>query len=395
MALRIGMLTTSYPRSDGDAAGAFVRGMACALAARGHTLEVLAPRPRERSAPPRDDGVALRWVSYAPSALERTFYGAGVPDNVRDPLAWPGLAGFPVALTRQASRSASGWDAVISHWALPCGLVAAGVRGRRPHLAVFHSADVHLMRRLPGRGRIAAGLARGSSAMLFSSAALREEVLSWMRPKDAAHVAGRAHAHAMGVALEAPSGDRRALRRTLGLGRFSVLALARLVPVKGLGVLVRALAGTPDAHLLIAGEGPERDALVSLARQHDVRLDLLGHVGPQRKADLLHACHAYALPSVKLASGRTEGTPTALLEAATAGLPIVASDVGGVGEVLTHDRSALLVPPNDPNALRAALTSLREDRNLRRRLGRAAQTAARPYAWPQVAEMLEALLDAH
>ncbi len=369
----------------------FVRGMARALRDLGHTLEVLAPA--DVGAPPQEPGLDLRWVDYAPRGLQRTFYGAGVPDNARrDPRAWLGLASYPAALAREAFARAPAWDAVISHWALPCGLVAAGLPGDRPHLAVLHSADVHLLRRLPGRAAIARGLAARSRALLFASAALREELLSWLSPIDAARIGARCHAHAMGIDVTPPSADRRALRSALGLGPFAVLALGRLVRVKGLEVAVRALEGVEGAELLVAGEGPDRDGLIALAAARGVRLRLLGVVGPARKADLLHAAHAFVLPSVRLASGRTEGTPVALLEAAHAGLAIAASEVGGVGEVLEHDRSGLLVPPADPRALRAALVRLRDDRALRRRLGRAAQTVGRRYLWPALAPRLEALL---
>lgn len=389
---RIGVLTTSYPRFSDDAAGLFVRGMARALRDRGHSLEVLAPADA-RGEPEQEPGIELRWVRYAPRGLTRTFYGAGVPDNVRrDPLAWPGLIGFPAALLADARRRAPSWDAVISHWALPCGAVASMVRGGRPHLAVLHSADVHLLRRLPGRSLWARRLAAGADAMLFASASLRAELLSWLPATAGAQAGGRCHASAMGVEAVPPSADRRALRRRLGLGRFAVLALGRLVPVKGLDVAVRALDGVDGAELVVAGEGPLRRELEELARARGVEARFVGTLSGQDKTDWMHAAHAFVLPSVRLASGRTEGTPAALLEAAQAALPIVASEVGGVPEVLTHDRSALLVPPGDAGALRRALVRLRDDRNLRRRLGRAAHTVGKRYRWPKLIEPIEALL---
>ncbi len=385
--MRVGVLTTGYPRFDGDAAGIFVRGMARALAARGHTLEVLAPAPEAPTPPIADPSIEVVPIAYAPSVFRKTFYGAGVPDNARRPIAWPGLASFPVTLLREASRRASGWNAIVSHWALPSALIGGAVRGDRPHLAVLHSADVHLLSRLPGRRRWVGAVAGAATELLFASAAHRRTFLEALPPARRAAVAGRAHASAMGIDPLPATDGRRALRRALGLERFTVLFLGRLVPIKGLRHAIDALRDLPDVQLVVAGDGPLRAELERAGVGHFV-----GAVDAARKAALLRACDALVLPSAPLPSGRTEGTPTVALEAASAGLPIVASAVGGLPELFADERSALLVPPGDARAIREAILRLRSDRNLRRRLGRAASTIARRHAWAALAPRIEALL---
>lgn len=388
---RVGVLTTSYPHREDPVAGTFVRGMALALRDRGHTLEVLAPAPRQ-GAPLRDEGVETRHVRYAPRALARTFYGAGVPDNVRrDPRSWPGLATLPSRLWIEAHRRREGWDAIVSHWALPSALIAGAVRGPRPHLAVLHSADVHVMRRMPARRAWARLVGQCASELLFASNALREELLSWLAPVERADLARRCHACAMGIEpTPGSSVPRRALRERWALRGFTVLFLGRLVPIKGLARAIDAIAGTP-IELVVAGDGPERAALSALASSRGARVRFVGVRTGADKAALLAACDAFIAPSLELPSGRTEGTPTAVLEAADAGLSIVASPTGGVLEVLEHERSALLVPPT-PSLLRAALLRLAEDRPLRRRLARGARAVGARYRWPALAPRIEELL---
>lgn len=129
---------------------------------------------------------------------------------------------------------------------------------------------------------------------------------------------------------------------------------ARLVWEKGLGVLLdawpRVLAAYPRARLVIGGEGPERAALSAqidrLAIGQSVRLP-----GVVRDMPALYgALDVFVLPSV------SEGLPLALLEAMSAGLPIVASAVGGMPAVLAPAQAGRLVPPNDAMALATALT---------------------------------------
>jgi glycosyltransferase involved in cell wall biosynthesis len=146
------------------------------------------------------------------------------------------------------------------------------------------------------------------------------------------------------------------------------VAVARLVPQKGIDVAVRAL-GDLDATLVVLGEGSERARLESLAREIGTRLLLPGRVGDVaavlRRADLL--VHA----------ARWEGFGLALLEAMLCGLPVVATRVSSIPEIVWDGDTGLLVPPDDPGALRAALERLLADEPLRRRLGEAGRERAR------------------
>nr|WP_309685071.1 glycosyltransferase family 4 protein [Armatimonas sp.] len=123
-----------------------------------------------------------------------------------------------------------------------------------------------------------------------------------------------------------------------------ILSIARLSPEKGLDVLVKAVQGL-DAALYLAGDGPERAALTGAI--------LLGH--RDNIPLLLAAADIYCQPS------RSEGLGLAVLEAMAAGKPIVASDVGGIPELLPDAAIGLTVPPDDPKALRVAIQRLLDD----------------------------------
>jgi len=397
--VRIGLLTTSFPREDGDVPGLFVLGFARALAALGHEIEVLAPEPHEQrfATPPSWPGVSVHWVRYLPRKLEHTFYGSGVVDNLRhDPRAWLGLAPFMVALTRAAQARAAHWDAVVSHWALPCALIAGELARNRPialpHLSVLHSADVHLIERLPGSSQLARRVARSARALVFSSRDLRARFLARLDPIERIEVGGRAHVSAMGIdALPAVSTSREELRRELGLSHLTVLSLGRLVPIKGLDLLIRATAELLEVELVIAGAGPERQNLERLARALGANVRFVGEVRGRAKAAWLNAADIFALASRKLSSGRTEGMPVSVIEAMERGLPVVATRAGGLADLVEHGENGLLVEPGRVDALRDAIERLR-DVQLRQRFAREARMTARAYAWPELGPRFEALL---
>lgn len=357
----IGMPTTSYPRSHADVAGDFVRSMAHALVRRGHSVEVIAPEPREPTRPFDEPGIRVTFVPYMrPRELATTFYGAGVVDNVRLERSAPlGLFTFPPALTMSVSRRIRRWDGVISHWALPSAIAVGLAGARAPHVAVLHSADVHLLSRLPSRGLWARAIERSATSLAFSAPylAARFETCLGRPPRIPVDVAP------MGFDPEGPGPEpREKMRERLGLRGFVVLAMGRLVPIKGVDRLIDACR-TLDVTLVIAGSGPEEAAL--RVRSEGGRVRFVGTIRGDDKRDLLRSADAFVLASRTLASDRAEGAPVSLLEAMGAGLPIVATDTGGVAATIGD---AGLVVSDDTDALRAAIERLRVDPALRREL---------------------------
>ena len=163
-----------------------------------------------------------------------------------------------------------------------------------------------------------------------------------------------------------------------------VLAVARLVPQKGLDVLIRAFASLPpsvrdDWSVTLVGDGPERQALEALAR--DAGLSDSIHFEGFRSDPLVFMRRAsiFALPS------RFEGMPNALLEAMAAGLPSVVSDASPGPLEMVHDgRQGLVVPCDDVSAFATALQRLMLNGDLRDQCGDAARTTLRALDWDVV-----------
>jgi glycosyltransferase involved in cell wall biosynthesis len=171
-------------------------------------------------------------------------------------------------------------------------------------------------------------------------------------------------------------------------GRPVVLAVGRCAPQKGFDVLLEAMIAMPGRDpaplLVIAGEGPAAGSLAARAREAGTEVRFLG---PRRDVPaLLAAADVVAVPS------RWEGQPLIAAEALRAGRPIVASRVGGM-PALTGDDGALLVPPEDPARLAAALRAVLDDPELAGRL-RAAATA-RAATLPAPSDAVEAAVAAY
>jgi glycosyltransferase involved in cell wall biosynthesis len=163
------------------------------------------------------------------------------------------------------------------------------------------------------------------------------------------------------------------LRRELGIGETDAVVgyAGRFVPIKDLPTLVEAFAilsaRHPNAWLIMAGDGPLRPAIERLIDRLELRsrVRLLGW-----SSDLVAL---YATMDVCALSSLNEGTPVAVIEAMAAGRAVVATNVGGVPDVVENGRTGVLVPARDASALASALDALLTDPAARLRMGEAAK----------------------
>jgi len=329
--MRLGVVTTSYPRYAGDPAGNFVAGHVAALRALGHDVDVVAAGDPHRAGagPP-----AIRIDS-------RLFYRGGAPDAFeRQPVrAGAAAAVFTARLVAAVAARAAGWDAIVAHWLVPSALAALPTAP--PLLAIGHGGDVFTLRRLRLLGPVLAALRRRGARLAFVSEQLRG-IATAAAPRLAPWLA-TAQIQPMGIDVA----------RFAALSRApsdppTVLVVARLVPIKGVDVAIAAMRyASPAARLVIAGDGPDRARLAAAPGRHTV----LGEVTTERRDELLRTASAVVIPSRVTPRGRTEGTPMIALEALAAGVPVVASAVGGLREL----PGVRLVAPDDPRALASAI----------------------------------------
>jgi glycosyltransferase involved in cell wall biosynthesis len=314
--MRIGVVTTSYPRHAGDPAGSFVGAHVTALRALGHEVEVIAAG------------------DTADRVRSSLFYGGGAPDALErlGLRALPAAASFTARLTARVIQRAHAWDAIIAHWLVPSAIAA--LPARKPLLAIAHGGDIHTLRRAHLLGPVLRALKARGATLSVVSEELRALCAPWLEARVQPMGIDVAHFAALGRQPTSPP---------------TVAFIGRLVPVKGHDILLRAIDHLQTrARIVIAGDGPERI--------DDPRATFIGEVDAARRDQLLREASVVAIPSRVLPNGRSEGVPLVALEALAAGVPVVASAVGGLRELPRIARGIVeLVPPEDPRALAAAI----------------------------------------
>ena len=322
--MRVAVLTTSYPRSAGDAAGRFVADAVDHVRARGVEVEVVGPQQY------RHYGIA---------------YGHGMLGNLR---RRPWLALLVPALLASFVRAARRVDADLlhAHW-LPAGWVAE--RSGKPYVVQVWGTDVELARRAPWLAR---RVLRRARLVIAASNDLAE----------------RARALGAREVRVIPSGVELPERVGTEAEPAEVLYAGRLSAEKGVLELLDAAEGL---NLVVAGDGPLRDR-IPFAR---------GFVPHDELQQLYARAAVIACPS------RREGFGVACLEAMAHGRPVVATHVGGLLDLVVDGETGIVVPPRDPAALRSALDRLLVDPDLRRKLGSAGRDRARThFSWERVTD---------
>ena len=149
---------------------------------------------------------------------------------------------------------------------------------------------------------------------------------------------------------------------------YRLLALGRLVETKGFDVLIQACGILKDAgldfHLTLAGAGPQGGRLQRLARKLGLasRISFPGFIRYDKVAGQFCAADVFIMPCMVDASGNRDGLPTVLLEALVHRVPVIATDIAGIGEVIENGVTGLLIPPNDPPALAEAVQQMVRNR---------------------------------
>lgn len=288
-----------------------------------------------------------------------------------------GAAGsVPIAPAFVSELARARADAIVLHEPNPWALLSLAIARPRAPLAVwFHSEVV--------RPRLQYALFYHPLARIVYERARRIVVSSPLLAENAAALApyrDRVAVIPFGIDEsrweETPGVRARAevLRASAG-ARPLILFAGRMVPYKGVDVLLRALAGT-DAAAVLVGDGPSRAGWIALARELGIaeRVRFAGEVPHDELAALYHACDTFVLPSVT----RAEAFGYVQLEAMACAKPVVSTRVAsGVPWVNRDGETGLTVPPGDPAALREAIEILAGDTALRHRLGAAGRARVR------------------
>lgn len=380
---RILLVTSSYPRWPGDAATPFVHHLAQDLRALGWDLSVLAPHAPGALRDEVLDGVPVRRFRYFwPESLENICYDGGALVKLRNN-RW-NLMRIPFLVAAQ-------WGAILScaarrrvalvhsHWLLPQGFTVALSAGLwRPHLTTVHGGDVFALQGAISRA-CKRFVIRRADTVTVNSTATRAAVERLSRKyRELIRIP-------MGASLQTdddPAGVEELRNRFRRGGGPLLVFVGRLVEEKGIGDLLEAIAQLqttlPDVTALVIGDGPARARFEQQAERIGIaeRVLFRGWLTPGEVFRHLRAADIFVGPSRPAPDGWVEAQGLTLNEAMLAGVPVVASAIGGITDAVRDGETGLTVSPGTPVQIASAVRRLAGDPALAARLAAAARALA-------------------
>ena len=396
--MKVLYLVTAYPRDPGDVITPWLVELIRRLDRKGVDVEVLAPSYRGLGTQVVE-GVTVHRFRYAPRPWETLTHDQTAPDRLRQRPLLAGLVPSYVAAGSLAARRLARtgrFQIVHDFWPLPHGVMgmAAKRAGRIPLVSTFFGVELSWMdAHVPFLAPVLRWIVRGSDAVTAISTYTAERVRQAV-PGAAPVIIP------FGPTVE----PRPAAASHDGAGRvpgarWELLFVGRLVERKGVDVLLGALARLPGVTrpvLHVVGDGAQRGSLEARARELGI-LDGVTFHGFVAKDELearIASCDALVLPAVVSGSGETEGLGVVLLEAMSWGKPVVASQVGGIVDIVRDGHNGVLVPPGDPISLADALLLLMNDPSGAVRMGRQGrEDVGARFSWPVIVEQVLGVYD--
>lgn len=261
----------------------------------------------------------------------------------------------------------------------------------KPTVVSFHGMDIQSRPQQEGYDDQMRELLRTVPLVLARSCSLFAALEAWGCPRE------KLRLNRTGIPLDQFPFVQRPLPAD---GSWRFVQACRLIEKKGLLTALQAFARFhathPRARFVIAGEGPMKEKLLALAADLGVSgaIELRGFLSQPQLAALYAEAHVFLHPSEMPPDQNQEGVPNSMLEAMATGLPVVATTHGGIPEAVTHERTGLLVPERNVDALAAALAQITADHDRLYIFGQAAARAVREeFEQAKAIEKLESFYD--
>ncbi len=366
--MKVCIVTSVFPRYEDDLEVPWLREVVKRCRAEGADVRVFAPSFRGLRSH-TIEGIPVRRFRYFFAPWETLTHEEGAPNKIHK-LHYKLITLFYIlfgclGLIRYHLREK--FDILHVHWPFPHTFFALAARRFRPAKLVlnFYGADLLLIRKYGFVKKYLTRFIDAADAVAAISSFTASQVRA-LRNIDLAIIP-----YGAAVTMRTGAAARVCASESI------VLTAGRTIERKGFEYLIRAMPMVREreasAKLHVVGEGPLRPGLQKLVAELGVQkyVSLPGKVSNETLDDLFARCSVFVLPSIVDSKGDTEGLGVVLLEAMMYGKPVVASDVGGIPDVVTHEETGLLVPEKDPRALADAVCRVLGDSALARRLGEA------------------------
>ena len=384
--VRVCMLTTSFPRFQGDKAGIFVWELAQALTARAVQVSVIAPHDLKAKGSEIRNGINIERFRYAlPAGAQRLAYHQGMAENLqRSWLARLQVLPFVLAFLSKAAPIVSRCDIIHAHWILP-GMIGVllGRLFHKPVVLMMYGAEVFVL----GENPLLKFIIRNADHVVGISRYTLQQTIAVQRPKAHSLIPPGVDVHRFQPREDTTEVEHKLARQGIDLSQPSVFALGNFIERKGFSYLIKAIAllqKRGPAQLMMGGRGPLKGALQRQAADLGIAdcVTFLDYIPDEELPAYYTIADLFVSPSIVDSRGDTEGLGMVLLEALACETPCVGSAVGGILDIIQDGDNGFLVEPRDSAAIADKVWQLISDSKLRQEMGKQGRLfVERHFSW--------------
>lgn len=367
---------STFPRWEGDTEPRFILDYARAMASY-YDVTVLAPTAIDAASEEMLEGVhVLRYRYFPIKKMETLCYPGAIVPRIKEKKIRIFLVPFLLlGLWRKLVRIAKDYDYIHAHWIIPQGIVQGFFH--KPYLVTGHGTDVGSMNKGIMRWFKQRCLNRASAVTVVSQALAKVLEEKYHVPQ--------VQVIPMGCNLVQFSPENRQAGLFSANGKKVVLFVGRLVEIKGVSYLIDAMRSVDDAVLYIVGKGPLEHELKQQASDMADKVFFMGPRTHQELSTIYASADIFVAPSITTQDGNREGFGLVIIEAMASGLPVIASNLGGIVDIVQNGRNGMLVEEKNVQQLTDGLNWMLTHSDVYGAMRKEALETARQYDYAVIA----------
>ena len=386
--LNLLVMGTTFPRWENDTEATFVKDLSYELS-KYFNVNVLVPHYKGLKLYDSKEKLKIyRFIYFYPTSLEKLAYGGILPNLKKNPLLWietPFLFLSELIKTFEIIKKEN-IEVLHTHWIFPQGLVGAISKKffKIKHLSTIHAGDIIALKKIPFSNYIINFIVKNTDKITSVSSFGKNKLLEIANKSLKEEINKKVRILPMGTYLE------QFKKRKLKRGRVkNILFVGRLAEKKGVSYLIKAISLlNKEVRLLIIGDGPLKKDLLSLTNKLNLKnkIEFLGYKTGKEKLKYFFDADLLVVPSIVTKIGDTEGLPVVIMEGLASGLPIIATDVGGIKEIIKNGYNGLIIKEKNSKEIANKIKLVIENNKFKRRLSINAKKSSRNYDWGYISK---------
>jgi len=281
-------------------------------------------------------------------------------------------------------------DIITSHWLVPSGFLGAIMQKflKRKNYVIVHAAGLYLLEKIPLGNKLANFIYRNSTRFFIVSNYGKQQFYKLLSKPDIDQYNKKVKVLPMGTYTNILAQEVR--KKIFPKNSFNILFLGRIVEKKGLIYAIEAIRKMKnmDIYFHICGNGPLIEDLKKFTKENNLTKNVIfyGRITENEKMIFLNSADVLLVPSIETPEGDKEGLPVVILEALSTGLPIIATNVGGISDGVIHQYTGFLIEQKSVEKIIQAINELKSNVELLESLSNNCVIHSKKFDWAKIAD---------